>query len=311
MELSNDDHRFQDEAIVEIWDIEGIPTESLTLKAEGLAKDENPLVFFVIPGNPGVVQYYAAFMYYLWLACDKKIELVAVQHPGHSTSINLWKILNLQEQIQHKINVMDYLMDKYSPLSKFIIAGHSIGAYMALKVLRARPNYPILKVINLFPTLHSIAETPKGREVSILTLPVIRHTAVLFILLLRLILILTPNAIKPIVRAATKQKSRDLDITCDKLIHPGPVLHATTLGAWEMQQVKELDEEIIRDHLDKMIFYYSKDDRWAPLSHFEDMKERFPSANIHLCDKDLPHSFVIGYSDVMAYKVRDWIKQHY
>ncbi|KAJ3208890.1 hypothetical protein HDU67_006492 [Dinochytrium kinnereticum] len=280
------------EGITEIWDIEGIPTESLTFPARNLSDNTQPLVFFLIPGNPGVVQYYEEFMYQLWKECEMGIEV----------------ILNLQEQIKHKVDCMDFLLDKYSPLSNFIVAGHSIGAYMALKVLRARPTAPIVKCLNLFPTLHNISKTPKGRQVSILTLPVIRHTAVLLLVMIRVLLIFSPSMFRSIVAAASNQKGRDLAVTCDRLLHPRPMLHATTLGAWEMGEVKELDTDVIAENVSKMIFYYSEIDMWAPRSHFEGMKEKFPNAEVYLCDQNLPHAFVIGYSDVMAAKVAKWIK---
>ncbi|KAJ3332603.1 Anaphase-promoting complex subunit 4 [Blyttiomyces sp. JEL0837] len=173
---------------------------------------------------------------------------------------------------------------------------------MALKVLRARPNYNIVKCICLFPTLQHIADTPKGRVVTHLTKPGIRHAAATLILLLRLLFFFTPQLFVALVSSITKQQDKDLMTTVDKLLHPGPVLHATTLGAWEMIGVKELDVEVIEKNLDKMVFYYGATDDWAPMSHVQEMKERFPTAKVFVCEEGMPHSFVLGHSHTMAKK---------
>lgn len=37
------------------------------------------------------------------------------------------------------------------------------------------------------------------------------------------------------------------------------------------------------------------------------MKRDFPEANLHLCEKGIPHAFVLGFSQEMAAMVADWI----
>ncbi|RKO89042.1 hypothetical protein BDK51DRAFT_28637, partial [Blyttiomyces helicus] len=85
------------------------------------------------------------------------------QHLGHVKSVDHAPTHNLQDQISHKIAVLDALRERHPPRTRFIIVGHSIGAYIALQVLRARPAHGIVKLYALFPELHSIAATPNGR----------------------------------------------------------------------------------------------------------------------------------------------------
>ena len=45
----------------------------------------------------------------------------------------------------------------------------------------------------------------------------------------------------------------------------------------EMVTVKELDAGTVEANADKMVLYYAPGDGWAPESHYEELKERFPN----------------------------------
>ncbi|GAB1297286.1 Lipid droplet-associated hydrolase [Apodemus speciosus] len=58
-----------------------------------------------------------------------------------------------------------------------------------------------------------------------------------------------------------------------------------------------------------LTFYYGKTDGWCPIKYYEDMKKDFPEGNIYLCEKGLPHAFVLGFYQEMANTVADWISR--
>ncbi|RKO89069.1 hypothetical protein BDK51DRAFT_15729, partial [Blyttiomyces helicus] len=258
-------------------------------------------------GNPGVIDYYEKFLKTVYDACGGALDIIGVQHLGHVKSVDHAPTHNLQDQISHKIAVLDALRERYPPRTRFIIAGHSIGAYIALQVLRARPAHGIAKVYALFPTLHSIADTPNGRTLQYLMLPGIRHVSAGTVGVLSTVLPRT--AFRTVVATCTGQSESELDITCGQLLQYPLHSPALLLGAYEMAQVKELDVETVQTHQDKLVMYYGRTDKWCPLDHHEKMKSLVPDAEIYLCDRGLQHAFVLGGSEAMGEIVSTWIKK--
>lgn len=167
----------------------------------------SPVTFLVymIPGNPGLIEYYREFRDYLAtnLATDSnKVQYVLggrslggfelsapTSRPNDATSST--SPFNLQEQVsfvetQIKAEAKR-LRDEHghpcastNPL-RIILIGHSIGAYILLEIIarrQAQPNldhggnptdatFDIAGGICLFPTIVDIAKSPSGRKVSV------------------------------------------------------------------------------------------------------------------------------------------------
>ena len=74
-----------------------------------------------------------------------------------------------------------------------------------------------------------------------------------------------------------------------------------------MLQVCELQHEIIRPNIDKLMFYYGQGDPWCPVQYYHDMKKSYPEADIRLCARNMEHAFVLEYSHSMAEVLWDWM----
>lgn len=170
----------------QVWDVNGARTSVLIWRSPStiVPPVKRPLLL-MIPGNPGLIEYYEDFLQYLYSFSTGELDIVAVQHANHSaghfypydiptdTKIgdgddqkhgeDLW---SLQDQIKHKLAILDYLVDSPDwPVSQIVLAGHSVGAYIACELLKQRPNNSaIAKVIHLFPTLWHIRSTPNGQS---------------------------------------------------------------------------------------------------------------------------------------------------
>ncbi|CAG8515486.1 976_t:CDS:2 [Cetraspora pellucida] len=346
------------------FDISGTLTETLWFPVDKQTKksSENNLIFFMIPGNPGVIDYYTDFLTTIYEENDKLINVIGVSHLGHShdphnqTAETLY---SLQDQIEHKIMCFDKLREKFEKEEdmkpKFILAGHSVGGHICkevwcfylirdirlrnldcgtnipnsiivkssnrpidyemkmfkvfadLHILKARPNHGIERVYALFPTLQHILKTPNGAMLSPLLFGEFqRNISASFIQLIRTSLF--PSFFKSLIRLCTAQSDPYLSITTDKLLHGHIVKNALYMASSEMESITELEEEFYRNNLNKFVFYFSGGDRWAPLSHYEDMVQRYPEGKVLLCDQGIPHSFVLGYGEIMGKKVSNWIK---
>ncbi|POG64465.1 hypothetical protein GLOIN_2v1463016 [Rhizophagus irregularis DAOM 181602=DAOM 197198] len=275
------------------------------------SNDEN-YILFVIPGNPGVIDYYVEFLSTVHNELGKKIDIVGASMLGHSYgphNLGLKNLYSLQDQIDHKIQFIDKLKSRFTSQGdekqpKFIICGHSIGAYIGAQVLKARPNHGIEMVYSLYPTLQHIVKTPNGimMNVSYLSSLVL---AASFVSNLRYFI--PPTFFKFLVSSLTRQKESMLNITLSALLHGHVVENTLYMASSEMETVCELDEEFYRENLGKFIFYFSEGDKWAPLEHYEDMKKRFPEGKVLLCEKNTPHAFVLSHGDIIGKIVAGWI----
>ncbi|ETO36057.1 hypothetical protein RFI_01005 [Reticulomyxa filosa] len=114
---------------------------------------DNHLVYLVIPGNPGISTAYVYWLqemvrlFYENLSKNEtqkkwvKMTAMTISHANHcmdKDNQNKHKIFTLEEQIQHKVQFLHYLFErkfaKHANI-QFVIAGHSIGSYIALKCL--------------------------------------------------------------------------------------------------------------------------------------------------------------------------------
>eukprot|EP00842_Homolaphlyctis_polyrhiza_P005215 jgi/Hompol1/5695/HPOL_004668-RA len=125
--------------------------------------------------NPGIIDYYHDFLVSLHsLAGHGRLDIIGLSYPGHALSVPLphgHPPLDLEQQVLHKVAFVDAVVAKYPPKTRIFLAGHSLGSYIVLQVLERRPESDIFKALALFPTLHSMADTPQGQIISILVMP--------------------------------------------------------------------------------------------------------------------------------------------
>uniref|UniRef100_H2Z650 Lipid droplet-associated hydrolase n=1 Tax=Ciona savignyi TaxID=51511 RepID=H2Z650_CIOSA len=136
-----------------------------------------PLVFFVIPGNPGCIRFYEKFADSLF--SKTKIPVWGISHVGHSKlpSVDLTEKdkyqhpgredCGLSRQIALKV---DFLRDEVFPVAeKVILVGHSIGCYIILQImskLDGKLAEKVEKGVLLFPTIERMRLTPQGKKLT-------------------------------------------------------------------------------------------------------------------------------------------------
>nr|XP_015212636.1 PREDICTED: lipid droplet-associated hydrolase isoform X3 [Lepisosteus oculatus] len=95
--------------------------------------------------------------------------------------------------------------------------------------------------------------------------------------------------------------------TIERMAH-SPQANAMYMGSQEMVQVLDRDNSTIKQHLDKLIFYYGANDHWCPVQYYEDIRKDFPEGNIQLCEKGIRHAFVLDASKDVASMITEWIR---
>ncbi|XP_050999294.1 lipid droplet-associated hydrolase [Acomys russatus] len=274
------------------------------------------VLILIIPGNPGFSPVYVPFMKALYCMMNNRVPVWVVSHAGfysapkdqktltapeESNAQDIKDICGLNGQIEHKIAFLRAHVPKDM---KIILIAHSIGCYISLHVMKRVPEIPIIHAFLLFPTIERMAESPHGR----IATPLLCWFRYMLYATSYLLLKPCPEIIKSFLTEQVMGKMGFQDkIPMKNCIQPYCFANAAYLGSQEMIQVVERDNEIIKEHLHKLTFYYGQKDNWCPVRFYEDMKKDFPEGNIQLCKKGIPHAFVLRCSQEMATIVANWI----
>lgn len=132
--------------------------------------DDKQVIFVMVPGNPGCVNFYHDYAEHLHRCAAGKMNIVVVGHlgtllapccasrlrsSGHSVSSQTTERHSLVDQVNHKTEFVAHLM-KQHPDARFVLAGHSVGAYICTEIMRTLPAEKVLKAVLLFPTVSNI-----------------------------------------------------------------------------------------------------------------------------------------------------------
>ncbi|KGO77942.1 Protein of unknown function DUF2305 [Penicillium italicum] len=333
-------------------------TPNTFLTTTGSPSDQKTTIFF-ISGNPGLIGYYHPFLSLLGKYLDESRE-------EHSTSLSSFQIygcslggfeideyqpstspnnaidLSLEDQICFAQGKLAALMgdegnsngngkDTVDPgtRQKVILIGHSVGAYIAMEILRrhreASPEsaFDIVGGAMLFPTVKDIAASPSGRKLTTL-LSIIPRLAVAVSFFARLLTLLLPTSLlRSVVRLVMGDPpAHGLDATCAFLKSRGGVRQALHMAADEMRTITsdKWSDDVwgaasAREPIAKLFFYFGRNDHWVADQTRDDIvavrgrKGGQAGPTMVVCEEGLPHAFCLKHSDVMARKVAGMVRQ--
>ncbi|KAG0129073.1 hypothetical protein HOY82DRAFT_586270 [Tuber indicum] len=283
-----------------------------------------PYILFV-PGNPGLIQYYVAYL--STLSALAKLPILAVSHSGfcprqtcaRPTSPGYW---GLGDQVRHKIEVIRWLAEEKG-WDKVLLMGHSVGGYVFMEMIRQLKQegekVEVVGGVGLFPTIVDIGKSPSGRLLtrlpllflySILSyippLPSIAATTA------RALALLPVPVLNTILKAVTLQPPSAASITGTFLTTPGMVFQALELAREEMETITEdaWGEEIWRCNDTSLVFYFGRNDHWVAEETREKLLEaRGIGVKMVVCEDGLPHGFCISHGEIMAEKAAVWVNE--
>ncbi|KAJ5146026.1 uncharacterized protein N7515_000590 [Penicillium bovifimosum] len=326
-------------------------TPNTFLTTTGPPSDEKTTIFFV-SGNPGLISYYHPFLSLLSRCLDEAKEKTSnVSFQIYGCSLGGFEItdessrppsstngidLDLEDQIRFVQGKLSALMQDNSnhqagidKRQKVILIGHSVGAYIAMEILRrhreASPesDFDIIGGAMLFPTVQDIAASPSGQKLTTL-LSIIPRLAVVVGLFARLLTFLLPTALLRAVVGFVMNNPpvHALDATCAFLKSRGGVRQALHMAADEMRTITsdKWSDDVwgaasAREPIAKLFFYFGRNDHWVADQTRDDIvavrgrKDGELGPTMVVCEEGLPHAFCLNHSDVMACKVAGMIGQ--
>ncbi|ELR13563.1 uncharacterized protein ACA1_358610 [Acanthamoeba castellanii str. Neff] len=284
----------------QIIEVGGIRTEAFVLRAEEPVSD---ITLVVVPGNPGAIEFYVEFITELFHLLEQRYSIVG----GHAPQqLNGDAIYTLQDQIRHKI---DYL-DSFGGKSRFVLMGHSVGAYISLQVTKRRPDFPILKVINLFPTVRDLYQGLPP-PVKVIMRPGLRQ---LIGCIVHCIPTFVKRAILSLARSNFDQSTRELVTGMLKyfLFVIVIVINVLYMAYLEAYEILDLDEDLLRhdEHEVRptLLFLYGRTDPYTPMEFHDAMKMLMPDGHVHLAEEEVPHAFVLKHSSPVARRVAHFLE---
>jgi pimeloyl-ACP methyl ester carboxylesterase len=277
----------------EVVSVKGKRTELLSVHP----KERGDLTIVIIPGNPGIIDFYIEFMEEIYTRSEGRYSVLAIGHAGHcAEDLNAGQVFSLQDQIQHKVDFLSE-MD-----GRFVLIGHSVGSYICLQVAKRLPDHHICQIINLFPTVHSLHQGLPF-PVKIFMRPVLRQ-------ILGWMLHYVPLSLKRWILNSRPQYTQTIRTLVSTLLNYHTVQNVLYMAYRESLEICALDDSLL-DHTDRrvsprLIFLYGRTDRYTPLEFYEDMKTRIKD-DVHLADDGIEHAFVLQHSVPVAHKVIEFL----
>ncbi|PWN27146.1 hypothetical protein BDZ90DRAFT_232702 [Jaminaea rosea] len=273
--------------------------------------NKRPKVFLLfIPGNPGLSSYYIPYLDAIHSSegLEGQVEILAVSHRGHSklpasAEAAAWEEAKqskgpaakgtgttLHDQIEQKVDAVKAIRQLYPEgpedpqRVKLVLVGHSVGAYISLRVLE-RLGDQVDGVQLLFPTVIHIARTPKARSLplQLVTSPLAQALVLplpLFILSLLPTLLLA-TILRLLTGLDARAGSPGLSSTLDLITTPRALLSAAQMASDEFRLIRGLDPKIrqavsaleARGGTCRAYWSRGDDDAWAPAASRRDLEK--------------------------------------
>lgn len=245
--------------------ISGIYTEFLSYESNS---DLNIIIF---PGNPGIAALYVDLASILIKKLNGNVNIYSISYAGF-TKQKSEKKYTLQEELDHKIKVINFLKTNWSKKSRIVILGHSIGGWLGKELIKQMKEELNPVLFLLFPFI-SKSENPMQVSFSqFLANPNYTRLALGSYRIFRKI----PNAIIlsmiKLLYSHASEKARELIL--EYFISEKHILESIFyLANNEFESLSEdLDISFFQTHTDSTILFYCADDMWASLSQLENLK---------------------------------------
>ncbi|KAK9475763.1 hypothetical protein V1514DRAFT_339104 [Lipomyces japonicus] len=303
--------------------------------------DNEAGLIYILPGNPGLPQYYVPFIKSLQRLLPD-FRMVCVSQAGCDTNslrlqkpdFNSQRYYDLDDQVLHKLDVLKLLLKRYGYFEDFqkkrvIIIGHSIGCWILQNLLLhiKEQNWKIynLSTIMLFPTVKHIGQSSSGRKfrrilkfapnISILTATAVYYFCKYL-----------PNRLlqTTINLFMNSPPKHGLLATEDLIYSPSVVYQCVKLGEEEMSRVAEEADNV------KSVFwsgswngsgrpgnimaFFAHEDHWIGEHTRAELLQEYSmrdNVQFEIFNKDdgIKHSFCLWNSETIARKVSIWIKK--
>ncbi|CAK5279998.1 unnamed protein product [Mycena citricolor] len=256
----------------------------------------------MVQGNPGLIGFYDQF-FDLLHAAHHGLAIFGHAHLGHTpASVVGHKSAehDIKAQIQSATEALDAVRGAFSGQTKIILCGHSVGSWITLQVLKARPS-TVHRSILLCPTILQIADTPNGRRLSWLFKRPIPWIV---------------SRVSPLARAVPlgllfARWPKALVLVLRSLVHsPSSIYACLSMAGEEMKVIRTLDSALLDEHKARICVYLAAQDDWVD-RHKNEITPFFEDSSNLFYDSSspVPHAFCLHHSKEVADQCSLWLQQ--
>lgn len=282
------------------------------LKAGPAARPQE--LIYIVPGNPGLCEFYFDFAESLSQQFPKSLVICASYRGfdvfGPSGPLKLHR---LADQVNHKLEFLDFILATHPSISKVALLGHSVGSWVCQ---RMAVQHESVKFVGLLtPTVHNIALSSQGQKFVTLT-KLVKPMFVFFLVSALLMVLPFSNwlvskavpLLHPEVRAETLTCAvalatnpsviyQVMGLAMEEMLVIGGTIEPTDIGGfWDRFPVFALFAE--NDH------WVSRQSREALIEHARTRR------NVTTEVAAVSHAFCLKESEAVSVLVANQIKKH-
>ena len=275
------------------------------------SKVRSLMVFFT--GNPGLSAFYYDFIKCL-ATSNSELDVLVVGYAGHGIcelnsplqQFNLRHQLSVANQV-----VQRFVIDNPCKYLSYYTGGHSIGSYVALKMVTLYPT-SFERAFLLTPTICDMAKSPNGK----MNGPLVRSDA-LSVMAASVISFAGSILPESVTQCVIGMSQPGATPTCKKVIsqlsRQNALKNVLYLARTEFDIVDELDSIGMKAVAEKLVVVFSKSDKWVPQSTMDNICNALgvttinnvqPDGPFPQCvlvpDSNYPHAWCINHSKVTA-----------
>jgi pimeloyl-ACP methyl ester carboxylesterase len=206
---------------------------------------------------------------------------------------NQTQVYGIEAQLEAKIQTFVDISRDWSPQTRIVLVGHSIGAWFALEIHKRFQDQFSIQLHLLFPfIIRSNTKIQKQYE-TFLSNPILSKFAGLLYKSIRKLPLPTIHLLLHLILPHSSEKSVRLILEYF-IRNKGIVDNIFHLARDEFHTLKsQFDLEYLQKFKDSIIFYYCEGDIWAPLSQLEILKKEIPSLRFSVLSL-INHDFCIN-----------------
>jgi len=262
-------------------------------------------VFVIIPGNPGLVDFYWTMCQRIFDAYGGKCWVLCIGHAGHSHQSSLNDdLISYEDQIECKEALLRRELPWIAEADVSVtLSGHSVGSRICLELMKRMAHVEFHSFYGLCPTVIDIADSANGRALTPkLTSITFRRFAAIAVQILQFILGFLPKAMQVLIARTIMQRNGE---TADdyfveialRLVSPHLVRNSLDMADGEIRRIRDAGQfkDVIEKYGSRITFLLSPIDKWCDEPTVAKMRIEFPQANFLYLSSSLPHAFVLQH----------------
>ncbi|KAH9674413.1 alpha/beta-Hydrolases superfamily protein [Citrus sinensis] len=252
--------------------------------------DDPKLHVLFVPGNPGVITFYKDFVQSLYEHLGGNASISAIGSAAQTKkNYDHGRLFSLDEQVEHKMDfIRQELQNTEVPI---VLVGHSIGAYVALEMLK-RSSEKVIYYIGLYPFLALIRPSVTQSIIGKVAASNIASTALSYII--ASLGILPSKALRFLVSNSLGRSwsATAVEAACTHLSQYHVMRNVLFMTMTEFKQLtKTPDWAFMRENQSKIAFLFGVDDHWGPQELYEEISKQVPDVPLAIERHGHTHNF--------------------